>query len=1036
MKKSKLISILLTVFYLGVIVFIVGFAFTSYQEKYEFYVPKKDVNMLSGSEYTIFLLANNEYNDRSYYTFSSSDENVVTVDNEGNLLAKSGGTAQITIKSKHGFHKNIVNVNVSGDNIYHLSFENNDINTFVGEEFKITPYVNGEVDYDIKLTWSSSDKTIVSVDNEGNTTSLKPGIAYITVKMEDSDFSNSIKITVSDIEEVEEENHESTPVEVETPEEETIINENISVSNITVSINRNTIYIGETEKLDYKIIPSDASIQKVIFTSNNEKVARVDENGNITAVGEGVCDIIVTTVDNNKTAYVTINVVSKKIDANSIKLNKKELSLYVGEKNTLTYLLDPKNATNEVSWSTSNDNVVSVNQNGYITAKSAGNARITVTTSNGLTDYCDVSVTNRIIEANSIKINKSSTTIIEGGSETLNVIFNPTNTTNKTLTWESSNSSVASVDQNGKVSAKSAGSATITAISSNNKTSSCTVNVSKKTINVTSIKLNNTSLTLEINDKRSLTYEITPSDATNQNVTWVSSNSAVVSVDNKGNITALKSGSAVITVKSVDGSKTSQCNVTVKEPLKVTGIEISIRNMTLNIGETYNLNYTIKPDGANSKVTWSSSDNSIISVDNGKIKALKEGSAKITVKTEEGYKDTCTVTALKPSNTDIKITKIAFDVSTKQMNLGDKLNINVSYSPNNATNRNLKWVSSNPNVAKVDSQGRVEAVGLGNATITATTKDGSKKTAKLALSVVVKGGFIDIRNKKYTSYYEKIATVQSGSNNIHMQNFVIENFGKSNETVYLSTVLSGFYSGNSIPEANKRKITRTIIYKLNRSTLSNKKRPTMYIENGGHGQAIDIDSNGDIWINTFSSAYKVGTKYWGGHSGLMRIKFKENNVGDSIDSMARFKITDSNDKAYKLPTPAIDEKNDLIAITTGDNIVVPKSTKILIYKYSDFKKGKLTLVYSFNRVSTLDTNIYRQGSALKDGYYYETRSGSTGSSSYLEVFNLLGELQYKVKLANGYTSVKREAEGIHIYNNNLYFGSSREKYLFDIGYYK
>ena len=110
-------------------------------------------------------------------------------------------------------------------------------------------------------------------------------------------------------------------------QKETIINENISVSNITASINRNTLYIGEIEKLDYKIIPSDASIQKVIFTSNNEKVAKVDENGNITAVGEGVCDIIVTTVDNNKTAYVTINVISKKIDANSIKLNKKELSL-------------------------------------------------------------------------------------------------------------------------------------------------------------------------------------------------------------------------------------------------------------------------------------------------------------------------------------------------------------------------------------------------------------------------------------------------------------------------------------------------------------------------------------------------------------------------------------------------------------------------------------------------------------------------------------------------------------------------------------
>ena len=1048
-KESKFVSILTSIFYIAVIVFTIYFGFSFYQSKYEFYIPKDNINMLSGSEYTIFLLANNEYNDKSNYEYSSSDNNVVSVDSYGKLTAKNAGQAIITVKSKHGFHTNNIDVKVSGDNIYHISFENEDISTYVDEEYTIIPLINGEYNYDVGLIWSSSDESIIKVDKNGNTVSKKPGTAYITAKIENTDFSSSVMVTVSkkenennnDISNKDEEYVDTEPVNISPKKEnkKPIKNENIAVLNISSSISKKTLFVGEKIKAEYNIVPSNASNKKVDISSNNEEVAKVDSNGYVTAVGVGSCDIIFTTIDGNKTSYFTINVVDKKVDASSIKLDNNKISLYLNDTYNLKFILYPNNSTTEVKWSSSNNNVVKVNSNGKITAVGIGSAKVSVTTSNNKTDTCDVTVTKKTIELNSIKLNKNNTTIIEGGSEILNVIYEPSDATNKKTDWSSSDSNIASVDSNGKVSAKSVGTAIITA-SSNGKLASCTITVSKKTVAVSSIKLNKNNLSLEINEKHSFTYTINPSNATNQNVTWSSSNSNVVSVDNKGNIKALKAGNAIITVKSKDNNKSDSCNVKVNEPIKVTGIEIEKRNLGMYLNDTYDMKYKLLPNNSSSKgITWETSDANIVSVDNGLLIAKKVGKATITVKTEEGYSDTCNIYVTKDSKTKVKITKLAFDVSSKQVNIGDKIIINVSFTPSNATIRDLDWKSSDTNVAKVDSQGRVTAVGYGNATITATATDGSGKTGKLVLAVVVKGNYIDIRNKTYTNYYEGIETSISSNKNIHMQNFLIDNFGKSNETVYLTTVFKGnigYVEGEGISSANKSKITRTLIFKLDRNTTNNKKRPTMYVENTGHGQAVDMDSSGNMWINAYGKAYAAGGHWWGGHSGLMNIKYQENNSGDEVSPIIEFKIVDSNNKEYKLPTPAIDEKNDLIAITTGDNIVVPKSTKILIYKYSDFKKGKFTLVYSFNRVSTIDTSVYRQGSALKDGYYYETRSGSTGSTNYLEVFNLLGEQIYKVKLANGYGSKKREAEGIHIYNNNLYFGSTRDSNVFDIGYYK
>lgn len=168
----------------------------------------------------------------------------------------------------------------------------------------------------------------------------------------------------------------------------------------------------------------------------------------------------------------------------SVKLNKTGLEMKVGESSTLVATVSPSNASNKnVSWSSSNTHVATVS-NGKVVAKGVGTATITVTTNDGSKkSTCVVNVS--AVKVSSIKISKETLSLYEGDSSTLSITFNPSNTTNKEVTWVSSNTNVATVS-NGKVVAKSVGTATITATSKDgNKSVNCVVTVSKRPLSGT-----------------------------------------------------------------------------------------------------------------------------------------------------------------------------------------------------------------------------------------------------------------------------------------------------------------------------------------------------------------------------------------------------------------------------------------------------------------------------------------------------------------------------------------------------------------------
>ena len=175
-----------------------------------------------------------------------------------------------------------------------------------------------------------------------------------------------------------------------------------------------------------------------------------------------------------------------------------------------------------------------------------------------------------ISEPTSVSLNKTALTLDVGKSYTLTKTVSPSNAVTS-YTWSSSNTSVATVDGNGKVTAKKAGTATITVKTANGKTASCNVTVQAVQAVPTSVSLNKTSLTLDVSKSYTLAKTVSPSNAVTS-YTWSSSNTSVATVDSNGKVTAKKAGTATITVKTSNG-KTATCKVTVNLPApQITGL--------------------------------------------------------------------------------------------------------------------------------------------------------------------------------------------------------------------------------------------------------------------------------------------------------------------------------------------------------------------------------------------------------------------------------------------------------------------------------
>ena len=427
--------------------------------------------------------------------------------------------------------------------------------------------------------------------------------------------------------------------------------EQIYVTSVTLNSTSMELVEGTSQTLVATVSPSNADNQKVIWSSSNSSVATVN-GGVVTAIKAGTATITVKTDEGAKTATCSVTVFAKEIPVTIVSLDQTTVELTEGDEFTLTAIVKPDNATNkDVSWSSSNESVASV-VDGRVTALKAGSAIITVrTVDGGKTASCSVVIKAKKIPVQSVSLNRTSLELTEGDEVSLVASVNPDNATDKSVTWSSSNESVARVTD-GRVTALRAGSAIITVRTvDGGKTASCSVVIKAKKIPVQSVSLNRTSLELTEGDEVSLVASVNPDNATDKSVTWSSSNESVARVAD-GRVTALKAGSAIITVRTVDGGKTASCSVSVSgKEYPVEGISLDKTYIEIKVGSEISLEATVYPSYATNKnLIWSSSDESIAKVSNGIIKALNPGTAIIKVMAEDGnVSASCTVKVLSDS---------------------------------------------------------------------------------------------------------------------------------------------------------------------------------------------------------------------------------------------------------------------------------------------------------------------------------------------------------------------------------------------------
>ena len=398
--------------------------------------------------------------------------------------------------------------------------------------------------------------------------------------------------------------------------------------------------------------------------------------------------------------------------------------MFIGESINLKAIISPSDATViEVIWASSKQSVASVDQSGIVVAIAEGTSTITAT-AGGKVGSCVVTVSKRVVDVSSIILDKTSASLKVGEKVSLTATVKPDDATDKTVTWSTSDASIATISD-GVVTAIKLGSAIITA-KAGDKEATCAITVEPTP--VTTITLDKTGASLKVGEKITLTVTVKPDDATDKTVTWSTSDASVATVDN-GVVTAIKLGSATITAKA--GDKEATCAITV-EATPVSSIILDKTNASLKVGEKVTLTATVKPEDATDKtVTWSTSDASVATVNNGVVTAIKLGSATITAKA--GDKEaTCAITVEATP-----VSSIILDKTNASLKVGEKVTLTATVKPDDATDKTYIWSSSDNSVAAVDQNGKITAKAKGKTVIKATANDGSGVFASCAVLVRV-----------------------------------------------------------------------------------------------------------------------------------------------------------------------------------------------------------------------------------------------------------------------------------------------------------
>ncbi|MDF2880118.1 MAG: Ig domain protein group 2 domain protein [Clostridiaceae bacterium] len=420
------------------------------------------------------------------------------------------------------------------------------------------------------------------------------------------------------------------------------------------------ILVGDKISLETVIVASDINeeIDTLVtqFTSDNNKIARIDASKKLIGVSEGQTIITAKIKDNETLVKFTVNVHST---VTGVELDKTNLDINVGEKVKLTANILPTDAfKKDVTWSTDNPAVAKV-VNGVVTGVKEGKAIITVTT-------------------------------VDGGYKAI-----------------------------------------------------CEVTVTPM---VTGLKVNTDNVIIEVGKKFTLDVKVYPENAFDQTILYEIAEKSLIRIDKEGTVTGLNEGETVVHFKSRDGGFTGQATIVVVSDVEKLFIldknDNKISSADLNVGEE--LEIIVTDDLSNSKslsdykIKWTTSDKSIATIRNGKIKAISNGTATITATVTQDS-DEAKIDFVV--NVDSTVTGVSLNKDMIELKVGENEMLTATVYPENAVNKNVKWSSSNSKVVKV-IKGKVYAVSAGDAVITVTTEDGGYTASCLVSTISTVDGII------------------------------------------------------------------------------------------------------------------------------------------------------------------------------------------------------------------------------------------------------------------------------------------------------
>lgn len=635
------------------------------------------------------------------FSWSSSDTSIAKVDDKGMVTLLKAGQATITVVTNNNepYLTASCTLNVETTQIEKITVKETTINMAKGDKYTVVPVLTPANPTDSTLTWIVKDTKIAKVD-KGVITATAAGQTTLTIT-----------------------GGKAQPVTL-------IINVREKISSIAFDEVEKKIPVGGKTVLKVTVRPDikNLSADALKFRSLDTTVATVSAKGEVVGVKEGTTYIMCSSSDlgPDKAIYCKI-IVGNTGDDNtkSFTINPTSQTIKVGQKFRIvaTFQADDK-GDREISYESVDDSIVSVDENGIVTGESVGISVIRCTrVETDEVQECTVTVDDSV----TFSLSPATRTLVRGESFTPKKITVPANA-NKSATWKSSNSAIATVNSAGKITGKKNGTCTITCTLTRYKQSAtCKVKVTSLK---TSLKLNKTNIRINLGQTYTLKPKVTTNSNTKPSVKWTSKNKKIATVGSKsGRVTGKRLGSTYIIAKTTDKAHaTAKCRVTVIR--RATGISLNKKYVVTFVGRSVKLRATVKPGNATiKKVKWSSSKSSIARVTgSGIVTGIAPGEVDIKVKTTDGSNKsaTCHVKVLEATPaTSIEVSQR--DITMKK---GDTTRLSYYVLPKDNSD-SIKFASDNKRVAVVSKKGNIRAVGTGNATITIMSSSGVTATVNV-----------------------------------------------------------------------------------------------------------------------------------------------------------------------------------------------------------------------------------------------------------------------------------------------------------------